>query len=259
MKLIRNSYFKSFCVLSLLVAGSGTYAQAEPTLYLGAFAGLSHSDNEFEDVNGFVGYGQNYILEFDDTAAHLGLLFGSEWDREAYRLSVEVDVAKLANSSQHLADPVGLDETVYTDIDGLASIRGRIAVPFSPNLRIFAAGGVAFADIRNKFVDIDFADDCPSGTDCTAETAKTSWFDADDSFSEREFETGWLAGLGVELDYSTGWTARLDVSYFDFGKQKYWVNNEGFTSSRTGEFVGRQLYSVENTMWLSRIAVIRAF
>ena len=131
-------------------------AHAEPQFYAGAFVGLGNFDNQFEDVEGFVGYGENYQLDYDDSDTHFGALAGIQWQLEGFDIAVEFDLSSLNISTDKVADPVGLDETVSSEMDGFASVRTQVAIPLTERFSVHAAFGLAVTEIQNEFVDLDW-------------------------------------------------------------------------------------------------------
>ena len=102
---------------------------------------------------------------------------------------------------------------------------------------IFAAGGLAAAQIEHSVTDIDFGLNMPPR------------MDPDDSFHDRSTAIGWVVGLGVESPLAEAWTVRLEGSYLDFGQSTHDVNRSG--DGRCGPGMPRRPcpYTIEHQHW----------
>lgn len=221
-------------------------------VYAGAFVGLGKSLNQFEDVDGFIGAGAGYGFDYDDTAPFIGGLVGIKFEFQRVGVSAELDYARLDNTSEHPADPSDIDETIYSELEDLIALRTRLSYAVSDRWQVFAMAGGASGQIKNQFTDLDWY-----WIDEAAGIAGLR-FDADDSFSDRSWQFGWLVGAGSQWTVSDHWALRADITFLDFGTQDYWVNHKGFTNSK-GVFIGARKYSVENQFLLSRVALVRHF
>ncbi len=235
------------------IAYAGSLVDAN--VYFGGFIGLGADRNEFTDSQGFVGYGEDYEIDFGSETPQFGVLIGVDQRYEWARIGMELDAAWLRNSSSEIADPKNLDETVYSSYDALVSLRARLTVPVYERLHLFGTAGLAVGWIENRFVDEDFY--CPDT--CNVVEDYKLRFDPDDSFADSSTRLGWVVGAGVEWQASDMWSARFDVSYVDFGSDRNYVNTAGFISSSTQEFVGAQPYDIDNKLVIARVAVIRNF
>ena len=80
------------------------------------------------------------------------------------------------------------------------SIRARLGYAFDRVL-VYATGGVAFADIRERW----------------------NLFDGDVVGSGSKTKAGWTVGAGVEYAFTDNWIGRVEVRYTDFGKSRFRV------------------------------------
>ena len=229
-------------------AGDGDVSARAGT-YVGVFAGSGRSDNRSIDVDGYANWGNpGSMTDYDDGGLVGGVLMGRTFEVNGTRLRVEIDgtFGNLTAKSNRL-DPVGLDETVETDVRWIASARVGVEEAVG-RATVFATGGLATARIVNSVTDIDYSDAMPEGR-----------FDLDDSFRNGSTELGWVIGIGVEAPLADAWTLRLDGSYVDFGRSTHYVNRSG--GNRCGSGGPRRAcpYNIENRLGIVRLAIIRRF
>ncbi|QEN90103.1 porin family protein [Labrys sp. KNU-23] len=80
------------------------------------------------------------------------------------------------------------------------SVRARLGYAFD-RILVYATGGVAFGDIRERW----------------------NLFDGDVVGSSTKTKVGWTAGAGVEYAFTDNWIGRVEVRYTDFGKSRFRV------------------------------------
>src|SRR5690606_27219062 len=85
------------------------------------------------------------------------------------------------------------DFTLDTDINWLATLRGRVGLASGPAL-FYVTGGFAFADVDTSYS-----------------------IDNDWSGSKSETKTGWTVGGGLELMLTQNWTMKAEYLYIDLG------------------------------------------
>ena len=86
-----------------------------------------------------------------------------------------------------------------TEIDWLATVRGRVGVTFD-RFMIFGTGGLAVAGVESQI-------------------ENTSAFQVDDTL------VGWTAGGGVEYAFSDQWSAKVEYLHVDLGETDAAPNN----------------------------------
>ena len=216
--------------------------------YAGLFAGFGKTDNRIVDVDGFANWGNpGYRVDYDDSGFVGGALLGKKFEINSLPLRIELDSSfgDLSAASNRL-DPVGLDETVKSEIDWVATARAGIEQAIG-SATLFVSGGLALARIDNSVTDIDFGPNRPTQVD------------PDDSFSNDATELGWVLGVGVEAPLAADWQLRLEGSYLDFGKGTHYVNRSG--DGRCGPGMPRRPcpYNVKNKLSTVRLTIIRQF
>ena len=228
--------------------GSDQAASGWAGTYAGLFAGFGKSDNRIVDVEGFANWGNpGYRVNYDDSGFVGGPMLGKRFEINGLPLRIELDATfgSLSSASNRL-DPVGLDETVKSEIDWVTTARAGIEQAIG-SATLFVSGGMALARIDNSVTDIDFGPNRPTQVD------------PDDSFSNDATELGWVLGVGVEAPLTADWQLRLEGSYLDFGKGTYYVNRSG--DGRCGPGMPRRPcpYNVKNKLSIVRLTIIRQF
>ena len=216
--------------------------------YAGLFAGFGKTDNRIVDVEGFANWGNpGYRVDYDDSGFVGGPMLGKRFDINGLPLRIELDATfgSLSATSNRL-DPVGLDETVKSEIDWVATARAGIEQAIG-SATVFITGGLALARIDNSVTDIDFGPNRPTQVD------------PDDSFSAAATEIGWVSSVGVEAPFAADWRLRLEGSYLDFGRSTHYVNRSG--DGRCGPGMPRRPcpYNVKNKLSIVRLTIIRQF
>jgi outer membrane immunogenic protein len=169
-------------------------------VYVGAHAGYGWGDVDasYDDPFDLFPPGQG---EADYTAdgGLLGVQAGYNWQVSSLVLGVEADVSYL-----NLDETVdaGFDEGTYgvntysTEIDWLATVRGRVGYAMNRTL-LFATAGAAFADVRHIY--------------------------AQESFSYRaevdETAAGYVLGAGIEHAFTDNVSVQLQYQFVDFGDE----------------------------------------
>ena len=236
------------CVGGVHANGSDQAASGWAGTYAGLFAGFGKTDNRIVDVDGFANWGNpGYRVDYDDSGFVGGVLLGKKFDINSLPLRIELDSSfgDLSAASNRL-DPVGLDETVKSEIDWVATARAGIEQAIG-SATIFVSAGLALARIDNSVTDIDFGPNRPTQVD------------PDDSFSDDATELGWVLGVGVEAPLAADWQLRLEGSYLDFGRSTHYVNRSG--DGRCGPGMPRMPcpYNVKNKLSIVRLTLIRQF
>ena len=237
---------------AVMLASITTLVHAQPVrdskaMYVGGFAGSSWMDNQIEDVEGFANWGvPGWSLDYNDSGLVAGLLAGRKFKLGDLPMRFEVD-AMLGDMNAHTnrLDPVGLDETVETEVRWLATARLGTEQAMGP-VMVFASAGVALAGIDRSVTDID-------GRGIAAHV------DPDDSFSDHTTEVGWVAGAGLETRWAKAWDVRLEGLYMEFGKSTHYVNHSG--GNRCGPDGLQQPcpYKIDHALGVVRLGITYRF
>jgi outer membrane immunogenic protein len=92
--------------------------------------------------------------------------------------------------------------TVTHQLDGLATVRGRLGYAFD-RLLVYGTGGLAIGRVRSSFFQNFF-------------TAGIT-----DVGSASETRVGWTVGAGLEYAFSGNWSAKAEYLYVDLGSFSY--------------------------------------
>ncbi|MDE2578427.1 MAG: porin family protein [Hyphomicrobiales bacterium] len=96
--------------------------------------------------------------------------------------------------------------TARKSLDYLATLRGRFGFLMTPQLMLYATGGLAIGGARSNFAVAQIVSTGGSG------------FGYADASSAR---IGWTVGAGAEYKLSQRWTAKLEYLYYDLGRMTY--------------------------------------
>lgn len=199
---------------------------------IGTTAGRRARDAELEDAT------SNHVLDGVLGGLHVGgnvqfsnFVFGVEGSYDWTDVNGEKSLVPEAsiNAETQTALDNNLTELegnptvrVSTDIDDIASIRGRIGVVTS-NALIYATGGWAWADAAVSVASLDPAPGFPAGA-----------FSASDDLS------GYVIGGGVEFKVSRNFAIRAELLYFDLGSISYEFESDDPATNNIEEAVGKQ-------------------
>lgn len=169
-------------------------------VYVGAHAGYGWGDvgASFNDPLDLFPPGQGEV-DYTADGGLLGVQAGYNWQISSLVLGVEADVSYL-NFDETVS--AGFDEGIYgvntysTEIDWLASIRGRVGYAMDRTL-LFATAGAAFADVEHSYAQV-------SG-DFRTEVHETA--------------SGYVLGAGVEHAFTDNVSAQLQYQFVDFGDE----------------------------------------
>lgn len=169
-----------------LAFGGSAQALEWEGFYAGAQAGYAWNDMESDY------YSSDDSSDLDGWMA--GGFVGAQWSSDGpWRFAIEADANWHEDSDDSDYD---YEEYYYggVDINWTANLRGVASYEVSDNTQIYAAAGVAFAN-----VDVNYCNYC-IGDDSNDETL-----------------TGWTVAAGVQHDYSDRFFSRLEVRYSDYG------------------------------------------
>lgn len=232
----------------LMVAASGSVYAAEngSGAYAGVFVGSAQADNRLVDTGGFANWGNpGSVTRYKDSGFIGGVLIGKKFGfgDASIRLELDGTIGDLEARTNQL-DPQGLDETAVAEFQWITTARVGIEKSFG-SVTVFATGGMAWARLENSVTDVDFGPDRPTAVD------------PDDSFHDKSTETGWVAGLGAEVELAGGWRARLEGLHLDFGRNDHHVNHSGNNTCWPEGPRRPCLYKIENELDVFRLVFTR--
>lgn len=165
-------------------AADGCHQGAFNGLYIGASVGYAGLDADVYPQNlGKVSSDDGGVIG----GGHLG--YNMQCGRLVF--GVEGDISYVDLES-HGVDSTGAD--LWTSIDWLATLRGRVGVTISESALLYATAGVAWADRTHRVYDPG----APGGPF---------------SQSDSDTATGWVVGGGIEFLRHDRWLLRGEVLY----------------------------------------------
>lgn len=138
----------------------------------------------------------------------------------SFVLGLEADIQGFAGASSSISraalglGPGGADNTVLRvskGIDYLATIRGRAGFLATPQLLLYATGGLALGQVTSSTLGFQYYTGPTFGV-------VTSWSGAAAYSSTR---VGWTLGAGGEWMFARNWSVKLEYLYYDLGSIAY--------------------------------------
>ena len=232
-------------------ADNGRFARGNTDTYAGVFAGSGRAGNRLVDVDGFANWGNpGSMVDYEERQFVGGGLIGRNFEVDGTPLRIELDaiLGRLSASSSAL-DPTCPDESVSSELQWITTARVGVEETFGRST-VFATGGLAAARITNSVTDIDYRGSC---------LEMEQHHDADDSFRDTALHFGWVIGAGVDVALDREWTFRLEGSYLDFGRDRYYVNHSADNTCGRGGPRSPCPYEIANRLGVVRVAIIRRF
>ncbi|MGE0846403.1 MAG: outer membrane protein [Flavobacteriaceae bacterium] len=151
--------------------------------YAGIFAGYGWGDSTHTQLG--------VTTSFDLDGGLVGITGGHNWQRGNIVYGIEIDAAwsGIDGSTTVLCSTV-----CYTEIDFLATLRGRLGVAVN-NWLFYGTAGIALAAVDAGL---------------TAQPAAAS-----------ETEFGWVAGLGAEVALNPAWSVKAEVLFVGLDDTPY--------------------------------------
>jgi outer membrane immunogenic protein len=140
----------------------------------------------------------NASQDYDVDGALFGGLAGYSYQWMHLVVGVEADISYSGIDAQSSEINDGVRDRYETDIPWYGTLRGRIGYAFDP-LLLYGTGGLAFGEVRDKYVDPQVVSN---------------------SFSLSDTETGFTVGGGLEWAFASNWRGRVSYDYVDFGDQR---------------------------------------
>lgn len=158
--------------------------------YVGVQVGVVNMGSDWSGNDYWLG---NIDASLGATGGVVGVFAGHDVQMDGFVLGAEADFNFLDVSDSHtlIDGPEGL--TVTTSIKDLASLRGRIGVPWQ-NLLFYATAGVATGTVKASYSE--------------------NWWAVSE---EHTFRLGVVAGAGVESQLTENLSARVQGLYYNFG------------------------------------------
>jgi outer membrane immunogenic protein len=181
-------------------------------LYLGVHAGYGwgehEGDGKYEDFK--VLDPETGAFDVDGTLAGGQLGFNIQTGRFVFGLEGDGSWTGLEGAGSFASDAndngtADYTWNIQTDVEWLASLRGRVGFLVTPALFLYGTGGVAWAGLDSSESVICHAEQCLAGNDPTTVRAKSS-----------ETTIGWVAGAGGEWRFAPRWSLKVEWQHYEF-------------------------------------------
>src|SRR5215212_8552299 len=171
--------------------------------------GWGNGGTDFSPLPGPVGLLIGFTpvtLDFKSKGVLGGGQIGYNWQMGSLVTGLEADIQgsgiKGANT-QALTGNLNITGDLITSSEKLSwfgTVRGRFGVTISPDLLLYATGGLAYGQVDNS-ANVHFA--TTSAVDYPASANQT--------------KVGWTAGAGAEWMFARNWSAKIEYLYLDLG------------------------------------------
>lgn len=191
-------------------------------MYVGGAIGYAEHDAKFSDELG------GGSVSGDDSGFTAGIYSGYNLQCGRFLIGFESDVNFVGFDSDW-SD--GCCYEINSEIDWYSTFRLRAGIVHNSDMMFFVTGGLAYAEVDHKF---EFL---PAG------------------FSEKssDWQFGWTAGGGIEVNRHERWSWRAEAFYVDLGDEteRYEDGGCGFScQARVG---------YEDEFWVARIGLTHRF
>jgi outer membrane immunogenic protein len=186
--------------------------------YAGLHAGYGWGKHEGTGVYSWTDNNGDHALNvLDPETGHINLQgatgggqlgFNIQSGALVYGLEVDGSWSGLSGDKTFISDDGNDGSTDYTwriktDVDWLASVRGRIGGLLTPTFLVYGTGGVAFAGVNSDETVVGFPPQA-----LNHETTVLA--------SSNQNVVGWTAGVGAEWLISPNWTVQAAWHYYRF-------------------------------------------
>ena len=164
----------------------------------------------------------------------LGVQTGYNWQLGMWLAGIEGDIAISGQRPKPTfacpdttCNPFGPVVATFDQglkLEGFATLRARVGAALTPDVLLYATGGLAVADVRPVGYITSFDD---SGN------AVANRFDT------LKVKLGWAAGLGVEAHLGGPWTGKFEYLHMDLGTVTSSAINEMSVPVATFDFASR--------------------
>jgi outer membrane immunogenic protein len=158
-------------------------------LYVGGHLGFGWNDTVVAESDGFLGGAQ---IGFNIRAGRVVFGLEGQWSGSGDD----------GNDDALLVLPGGLTGTFEAQVDWMATLTGRVGVPWDRSL-FYVKGGAAWAENTYR----GFIDTLPGV-----------------GVSGDEVRSGWAVGIGYEYAFRSNWSTRLEYVFLDFGSESVTLN-----------------------------------
>lgn len=236
-------------------------AQNWSGLYIGLHAGYGWGEHDgtgyYTDAGGCKDGCEKFNGSFDLEGALGGGQVGINLQSGSFVFGIEADGSwvKIDGSGSFSFDDGGASAVddyrwdLQTDVEWLASLRGRIGFLVTPTFLIYGTGGVAWAGIETHQQVTCFKGSCGNPENDVQTTDLRS----------SETAVGWVAGLGAEWQFAQGWSLKAEWQHYDFGdvdtKFHGVANPNGLQGGVTNENYTNDTFPGDLTLDVIRIGV----
>ena len=212
-----NTKIKILCFV-LFAATAPSIATAQSS-WAGLYAGPEISQRKMDaDWTTTVAYNPGGAVipfvtspdeSYSDSTAELGGYVGYNWDiNPSWITGVEFNVGLGSNEDEVNRIPgliTGLTNYTTVEAGTNASILGRAGYLINPTMMVYAAAGIGFQEL-----DVEAS--------CVADTNVCNPALGTQSNSESSTESGFILGVGFEMQLWSNWIGRAEYSYADYGE-----------------------------------------
>ena len=222
--------------------------------YIGANAGwvgsASDTINNTGTDTGAGGLGTGITSGAIPTSTNLGYdgfigggQIGYNWQINNWVFGLEGDFDGASAKANSTIGPITIpgfvpQTTTYSrELDWLATVRGRVGFTATPDLLLYATGGLAVGQtkIGNSFI-------CPTCVPAASTEATTVNTTTDTS-------AGWTVGAGLEWMFAPNWSVKAEYLYVDLG------NHDSTITYTYGANTSTLTSSVNETMHIARAGI----
>jgi outer membrane immunogenic protein len=217
-KLVLATVLAGIGATSALAADLGArapYAKAPPIMatvsnwsgfYIGGNVGYGWGNGRthFEDIITTAGFTAGTTPTTMDTRSNGvigGAQIGYSWHAGAFVTGLEADIQGSGIKGSINTNLPFLGGTAFSSVERLSwfgTVRGRLGVTATPDLLLYATGGLAFGRTENS-ANLTFGSGSFPG-----EVNKS--------------KVGWAAGAGTEWMFARNWSAKIEYLYVDLGE-----------------------------------------
>ncbi|MBX9773147.1 MAG: porin family protein [Xanthobacteraceae bacterium] len=170
--------------------------------YIGVHAGVAWNHAAFAEVGDNAGNTERAPRGVEFWKPHRagfagGGQIGYNFQSGSVVYGLEADFSGVSNKYSTTVVTPGFNSTVNvsTQLNWMATVRGRLGVTLSPTL-LYVTGGLAVAHFKDSWGSI---------------------FAPVPEYVSNKTRTGWTVGGGVEHMFARNWTAKIEALYADFG------------------------------------------
>lgn len=218
--------------------------------YLGGNVGVVSQTTTVQDLNNWNNSGQ-FSISSKNQGAAAGIHAGYNLQDREFVYGIEGDWSWTGTRGNRvLTDSCGCVTQIHTEMDWVATVRGRAGLTIGGTLA-YVTGGVAFAQFNNHWGAglSDPSAGCGGPFACGPVN--------DNNFAARRIRPGWAAGVGVEHMFASypHLTLRAEAMWLDFANSNATNPGPSFASGAPGPFTSQ----FQNQAALGRIGLSYKF